>query len=349
MSSKRGIKIVAKWTAAALGGLLIAGGLLAPREAEAQTMSNVMIAGPGGASLLARVYRPANQVSGMPAAVLLHGCSGVWSKSVAPTFSCTGSSCTVDQAINAQSHIEKWGRHLAAQGYYALAVDSFSNRGAGTQKQCGGGTVDPYTTRADDFYAGKDHLLATYDVAPGGVAVIGWSQGAETALIVSAETPNDEDTTYCSLGVADCAAREADRPAAAVTFYPGCGSLLGFGYHIGNGTAASPQDPGYFRPDVPLRWNHGEADTTVAFGPCLARMNEANTPTYASGVEIDTYAGVNHSFDMNTGTTNAQLWAWPAAKCSAAELLDPTKVELCAREDADIDSMAFILANVAGE
>ncbi|APR77808.1 dienelactone hydrolase [Minicystis rosea] len=324
-------------------------GAMSAREAAAQTMENVLISGPGGTQLLARVYKPANPTSGMPGAVLLHGCSGMWSNSVPPDITCTATPCTVGQTKYAQSHIEKWGRQLASHGYWAIAVDSFTTREKGTQYQCGGGgEVNPYITRPKDFYAGKDHLLATFDAAEQGVAVIGWSQGAEAALITAAETPRDSDTTYCSMGVSACEARAEDRPAAAVIFYPGCGADLGFGYEKGTGTAANPQDPGYFRPDIPVRWNHGTGDTTVPIGACQARIDEA-IATYASDITLDAYAGAAHSFDMNPGTTNAERWAFPTTKCDAAELANTANADLCARRDADIDSWAFITANVSGD
>lgn len=346
MITKRGFKGMVKWTVAAtLGGLAMTG-LFAPREAAAQTMENVRV---GSANLLARVYKPANPVSGMPGAVLMHGCSGMWSNSAPPAVTCTSSGCTVEQSKVAQSHIEKWGRQLASQGYWAIAMDSFTTRDSGTQNQCGGtGPVNPYTTRVGDFYTGKDHLLDTFDAAPHGVAVIGWSQGAESALVASAETPRGEDTTYCSMGVAECDARIEDRPAAAVVFYPGCGADLGFGYVKGTGTAASPEDAGFFRPDIPVRWNHGNADTTVPVGACQARVDAA-IADYGSDITLDVYAGAAHSFDINTGTTNAQRWAFPTTSCTAAELADSNNADLCARRDADIESMAFLRDNVVGE
>lgn len=63
---------MAKWTAAALGGLVIAG-VVDPRDAAAQTQQNVVISGPGGTNLLGRVYAPASPTSGMPGAVWLRG------------------------------------------------------------------------------------------------------------------------------------------------------------------------------------------------------------------------------------------------------------------------------------
>jgi dienelactone hydrolase len=335
-------------TVSALLGLSAAGLSLAiaPASASAQTRGNIRFVDSGTSqAYLARIYQPnlTNAPVGYlpPAVVLMHGCSGMWSNSVAPTVTCSGSTCTVG-AANAQSHIEKWGRHLATQGYIALALDGFTTRSNGSQDHCGESPpydpateVDPYTTRADDFYIAKDFLINNYSANPDGIGELGWSHGAQAALVNAAETPRDADTA-CSTPAA-CAAREDARPTAVVVFYPGCGENLGFGY--------SGSDPGYWRPDVPMRWNHGEDDATTAFGPCEERVDEA-LATYASDIDFDHYDFVDHSFDINTVADDGAIYTFPTVKCTAAQTAStPTR---CARWDADIDSLAFITAEIQG-
>ncbi|MFT3776412.1 MAG: hypothetical protein QM820_64550 [Minicystis sp.] len=346
--------------ASALMGLLSAG--VAPATASAQTRTNVYFVGSGGQGLIGRVYQP--NLSGAPAGykppgmVLMHGCSGMWSYNTPPTVTCSGGSCTVSTSEVAQSHIEKWGRKLSAAGYVALAVDSYTTRtptgpGPGPyptpaqyQHQCHGdtyaGAVDPYTTRVDDFLSAKSRLSSTYNVNVHGVGELGWSQGAEATLVSAAATPVNNNTEWCDISSMQCVGRTLTQPTASVVFYPGCGPNLGYGYDDDDPLNI---DPGYWRPDVPMRWNHGEADGTTPFAPCDLRVDEA-VSTYGASIDFDHYASVDHSFDMYVSGEDPSIYAFPTAKCSPADTVTyPSK---CARWDADIDSLAFIQSNVQG-
>lgn len=327
-------------------GLLTVGlGLCAaPAVASAQTQLNTGFIDSGGESHLARVYRPspAQLPSGYhpPAVVMMHGCSGMWSGGNRPQALLWNGIWMVDQGPVAQSHIEKWGRKLAEEGYYAMAIDGYSLRTDGSQNHCNESPpyvspkVDPYTTRAGDFLAARDFLVDSYDVSLTGVGELGWSQGAQTTLVNVAETPRTSDVAYCAHGAFACSFRALTRPAAAVVFYPGCGSNLGYGY--------SSSSPGYWRPDVSVRWNHGDADGTVPFESCGERIDNALT-TYLADIDLDLYESVGHSFDQNDPPG---LYTFPTTKCTPQETAsEPTR---CARQDADIDSLTFILSEVQG-
>jgi dienelactone hydrolase len=320
----------------------------APAPASAQTYQNVCFLDGNNAENIGRLYRPSQPPAGYkpPAVVLMHGCTGMWSNSSPPTISHPAGVCTVGQGTVAQSHIEKWGRRLAAEGYLALAIDGYTTRADNSQNHCGESPpfdpateVDPYTTRAFDFYVAKSYLANQRNANPAGIGVLGWSQGAESALVTAAATPRNNNVVYCpppwnSWG---CLLRPALRPAAAVVFYPGCGANLGYGYSGGA--------PGYWRPDVPIRWNHGEDDATTAFGPCEDRVDRA-VSTYGASIDFDHYDNVGHSFDMNTVADDGSLYAFATVKCTAAQqMATPTR---CARWDADIDSLAFITSQIHG-
>jgi dienelactone hydrolase len=323
----------------------------APADASAQTRSNVYFSS-GSQGYIGRVYQP--NLSGAPAGyqppgiVMMHGCTGMWSNSVPPTITCSGGNCTVASTPIAQSHIEKWGRKLADEGYVALAIDSFTTRTppnvttTAYQQQCNGdtygGAVDPYTTRTNDFLAAKNRLHGTYNVSSTGVGELGWSQGAETALVNAAITSRTTDTEWCALGTTQCQARADSRPQAVVVFYPGCGANLGYGY-------SNQASPGFWRPDVPVRWNHGELDTDTPIGPCEARADRA-VSFYAEDVDFEPYDDADHSFDRNDAAQDGSIYAFATTSCTPTQ--EATYPEMCDRWDADMDSLNFILANVQG-
>lgn len=301
--------------------------LVLPGTANADTQSNITFdALEAGKDLDGRVYLPDPMPEHAPAIIMVHGCSGMWSGS---------------DPVNAiaQRHIEKWGLELAAQGYVALAVDSYSTRTpAGTteaayQNQCSTdpwkGDVNPYTTRVGDIEAAQDFLIAAYDVDVDALGLLGWSQGAQSVMVAMAATPSTSNVAY------------VDPPtyAAAVTFYPGCGTALGYGMSY------SLSKDGYWRPGNPMRLHHGGTDSLIT--DCRKRaLNAQNNLGAGLGTPDELvwreYAGVGHSFDM-VGTTTA----FPTAKCDVGELADPTKKAECAMRDADLDSLDFILDRVS--
>lgn len=296
-----------------------------PSLARADTYTNIEITGPNPSELLdARIYEPDDLVDHPPAVILLHGCGGMWSNDT--------------PSKGAVKEIERWGRELARQGYVAIAVDAYGGREIGGatwlafQYQCSGttyaGAVDPYTTRVDDIEAARDFLIDEYDIDTAAVGVIGWSQGAQAVLVAMAATSREDDVALAG----------GSPYAAAVAYYPGCGEALGYGLDV------SEDDPGFYRPRAPMRLHHGTSDPLHPH--CDIRADHAIAelgagPQGSAPLTWVEYAGVGHSFD-NQGTT-----AFPTAECSAAEW--QTAAPMCAMRDADLDSRAFLLAEVVAQ
>ena len=120
-----------------------------------------------------------------PAAVLLHGCSGI------------------NDAQRAMAN------QLVKQGYVALIVDSFSPRGF-YNGVCGTSNVG-FKTRAQDGYGALEYLKGLPYVDSKRIALIGWSHGAISAL-EAVNRVNRENFP-----------KEANhRFRAVVAFYPVC-------------------------------------------------------------------------------------------------------------------------------
>jgi len=283
-------------------------------------VQNVRIDLPDGSYLPGRLYGP-SEPNGA-AIVMMHGCTGLWAQ---------GQPWTV-----AQGAIEKWGIELARDGFVALAIDSYTSRTpAGVephdfQVQCAGtayaGAVDPYTTRVGDMDTAVDWLRYRLGSAARRVGALGWSQGAESVLVRSAETYAHENASRF-----DDPANEAAAQLATVAFYPGCGANLGF-------VEGSGIETSYWRPHHDVRLNHGGADPLNA-----ACANRAQTAVdiygsvSGSGHWIDyvEYPNAQHSFD-------GALTEWPAVRCAP----DAAPSDFCAATDADIDSLEFLLARL---
>lgn len=275
-----------------------------------------------GLSLPARLYGPV-QPNGA-AVVMTHGCSGMWRHDEPWTV--------------AQGAIEKWGQELARNGYFALAIDSYTSRApAGVdprdfQRQCSGdvhdGAVDPYTTRVEDMDEAIAWLRYRLGIAATSrLGALGWSQGAQSVLVRSAETYVDQNVSRF-----DDSADETTSLLASVAFYPGCGTHLGF--VEGSGVESS-----FWRPHRDLRLNHGGADPLHA---SCAQRSEIAVGTYGSVPESGhavwyiEYPNAHHSFD-------GAITEWPATRCAPGT--PPS--DICAASDADISSLEFLSARLA--
>lgn len=104
------------------------------------------------AGMAAILGEPSGDAAPYPAVVVLHGCSG------------------------ATSHSMAIADRLGGWGYVALAVDSFATRGI--DNHCGGMLID----QAFDAYAALDYLARLPLVDPARVAVLGQSMGGFSAL-----------------------------------------------------------------------------------------------------------------------------------------------------------------------
>lgn len=309
---------------------------LGATAAHAIDVTQVTFNGPGGVTLRGVLYTPddfegaldgAGEPTGPayqhPAVVMMHGCTGIWSNRT--PFAVNG-----DGTPNLQNHIEKWGLKLAAEGYVALAVDSYTPREPATvdttkveqrqdwQNQCKGttnaGKVNPYTTRVEDARAAFAWLAAdTVHIDDDRVGLMGWSQGAESTLVESADAGRDVPKVM--------RATSDRRFASAVAFYPGCGTDLGFG------SATS----GHWRPWVDLRLQVGTGDSF--YTSCQNRVTRANAIKVTGSnltYSFVGYAGAAHGFDQTAEE-------WPTAYCADA---NPTG-DVCAMDAADIDSLEF--------
>lgn len=263
----------------------------------------------------------------VPAVVLMHGCTGIWSnRNVGATNG--------DGSPNLQNHIEKWALQLASEGVVALVIDSFTPRrpdavpanqspttfDSDWQNQCRneryGGQVNPYTTRVLDARAGYAFLETFAQVDAGRVGLLGWSQGAQSVLVEMADSFRTE--TFQARPQSDLLF------ATGVVYYPGCGTDLGFGSSVSGG---------FWKPYGDVRMNMGALDGFNTL--CTSRFNRARS-LLGSGPEVPvlpyaTYEGAEHSFD---GVSQD----WPEAICEA-----PASGDVCAMNDSDINSLDFLL------
>jgi dienelactone hydrolase len=155
----------------------------APRV-EAISDVSIPFSAPPPSALTGKLYRP--QGTGpFPAAVLMHGCSGL----------ATGSTGMDNVALL-----------LRESGYVALEVDSFLSRGVATV--CDNPMKHPTQyERVDDAFAARRYLSSLSFVVPDRIALVGWSHGGTTALLTWARKSDE--------------ARSASF-AAIAAYYPYC-------------------------------------------------------------------------------------------------------------------------------
>jgi dienelactone hydrolase len=206
--------------------------------------------------LVAYVFEPTGQ-GAHPAVVMLHGCGGAYAR---------------DGALNAR-HL-MWGEFLAAHGYVALMLDSFTSRGA--KELCTQKFADRTLKEADrvgDAYAALAFLRGRSDVDATRVAVLGWSHGGGTTL-ATITRPLAQGAGF----------------ARAVAFYPGCTNRA--------------KRPAAFRPYAPLLVLIGESDDWTPAAPCEALT--AAVRSSGGPMEIVTYPDTFHDFD-NPGITRQRV------------------------------------------
>ena len=197
----------------------------------------------GPTTLHAEFAMPSGPVRA-PAVVLLHGCGG---------------------PFPARDH--QWRDHLLASGHPVLLPDSFGSRGLGSQCRNPSRTVTPGAARREDAIAAAKWLQAQPGIPPGGVAVLGWSNGGSTVL-------------------ATARAGRSDLPPGLirgfVAFYPGCSSFAD----------RAGADARHWTPAAPLLLLMGESDDWTLAAPCHA-LAEANP----GRVQSVFYPGAYHDFD----------------------------------------------------
>jgi dienelactone hydrolase len=191
------------------------------------------IASTAGAEEL--LYRPEGP-GPFPAVVLLHGCSGI---------------------IQTE---RGWAQELRRRGYVALVVDSFRTRGY--REICTDFTRVTRSQRVEDAYAALSRLRAETFVAPGAIALMGFSNGGY-ALLQAMRSP----LTAAPPGF-----------RAAVAMYPECQFDVGAAFY------------------APILILMGEADDWTLASHCRDLADAAARGTGAP-VLLHAYPGVFHSFD----------------------------------------------------
>ena len=182
------------------------------------------------------------------AVVMVHGCGGAYGR---------------NGRLNPRHQM--WGEYLAAQGYIALMVDSFTSRGIKevcTQKTSTR-TIRP-RDRVGDAYAALAYLRSRPDVDAANVSLLGWSHGGSTVLNAMARAPSS------SPGF-----------TRAIAFYPGCTPFA--------------RAPGDFHPYAPLLVLMGEADDWTPAAPCRELADIVGKRP--EPMELVLYPGAYHDFD----------------------------------------------------
>lgn len=221
---------------------LLALTLQAARAPAAQAQE-VRVPGPDGIMLNAELFLPRGTPRGAPV-VELHSCSGPNPKRDA-----------------------EWARLLAADGHIVLLPDSFGSRGLVSQCTNPSRAVAAAGLRRQDTLAAARWLLARPGTAPGGVVLMGWSDGATAALTLATAGP--DLTPGLIRGV--------------VAFYPGCGGFA---------------DRAAWAPAAPLLILAGEADRRSPPAACHVLADRS-----PGRVTLVTYDAALHDFDIAAPVT----------------------------------------------
>lgn len=201
--------------------------------------ATVTLPGPDGIELRADLLLPDGPPVA-PAVVALHGCGGPY-----PARDAT------------------WGAALRARGHIVLFPDSFGSRGLGSQCRVRQRVATASGLRRDDALAAARWLADRPGTPPGGVALMGWSDGGSTVLAAARRMPGLEPGLLRGL----------------VAFYPGCWPVR--------------REAGW-APAAPLLILHGEADDWTPIAPC--RTLAETVP----GVSLVAYPDAVHDFDVDT-------------------------------------------------
>jgi dienelactone hydrolase len=207
---------------------------LLPWFAKAET---IRFPGPDGMVLNAELFTPRGKPK-PPAIVALHGCAGPVPK-----------------------RDEDWARRLSAAGHIVLLPDSFGSRGLGSQCANASRAVTAGGKRRQDAIAAMTYLAARPGTPPGGVLLMGWSDGASTVLAAGHVAPDLPPGLLRGM----------------IAFYPGC-----------RGAAERAS----WEPAAPLLILMGEADDWTPAAPCHALAERL-----PGKVKLITYNGAYHDFD----------------------------------------------------
>jgi dienelactone hydrolase len=198
---------------------------------------SIRFPGPDGMVLNGTLVLPKGKAKA-PAIVALHGCGGPM-----------------------PARDDDWAKRLAAMGHIVLLPDSYGSRGLGSQ--CGNASrhVTASGKRREDALAAIRYLTARAGTPPGGVLLMGWSDGGTTVLSAGRESPELPEGSLRGM----------------IAFYPGC-------------TAAERKS---WIPAAPVLILMGDADDWTPPGPCHAVAERL-----PAKVKLVTYPGAYHDFDV---------------------------------------------------
>ena len=208
-----------------------------------------------GKNVSAYLFRP--NISGKrPAVVMLHGCAGLISKK--------------DGGLKPRE--KAWRDIFLEEGYVVLLVDSFTDRGYRSicKIPLTNRPIEPNQERPRDAYGALQWLQRQSFVAPGKIAIGGWSNGAMSLLWTGLDSaPQRPKGLTHDFRV-------------AFGFYPGCITL-------------GREKPGY-KSSVPTMLQLGGDDNWTWPRPCQ-RLAEIANRIGSAPIAVITHQGAVHSFD----------------------------------------------------
>jgi dienelactone hydrolase len=254
--------------------------LMLPAFAHAQA---VRVPGPEGIMLNADLFAAQGKARGA-AIVALHGCSGP-----------------------APARDEGWARQLAASGHVVLLPDSFGSRGLGSQCAARTRLVTPTGVRRHDALAALRWLAERPGTPPGGLVLMGWSDGANTVLTAGRATADLSPGLIRGL----------------IAFYPVCRGI------------AETKD---WTPAAPLMILMGEPEEN---SPSVAACH-AVADKFPGKVTLVTYAGAHHEFDVPEAPSRAKPAKAKHGLITPISGMTTANVNVAARDDAGRRVAAFI-------
>jgi dienelactone hydrolase len=264
--------------------LFLAAATALGRPARAQGMApaeSVMFKSLSGEVITGRLFLPKG-TGPFPAVVGLHGSGGY-----------------------APAH-DRWATRLAASGYAMFLVDSYTARGYREIISVGLSTI-PVPLRVKDAIGALEYLQTRKEINPKEIAVLGWSQGATTAVATAA-------TMRQTL-----IAKTAPHFAAAIALYPRCNQYM---------TDTQPMG------DTPLLVLMGSADAVTPAAACDTLFDAWLSK--GAAVSLIVYPGMKHNFDFTAPTTAMLDRAQPIADPPA---ISPSWTPV---DDAEVRALSFL-------
>lgn len=176
--------------------------LLAGCTAAPGTQGTGMVGIPAPNVVLTASYALPPGPAVAPAIVALHGCGGPWA-----------------------ARDNQWRDLFLAAGHPVLLPDSFGSRGLGSQCSVVSRSVSPRRERRADTLASLQWLAAQPGTPPGGLVVMGWSNGGSTVLATAEQgvVPPGLVRGYVAMypGCASYARRAGWIPAAPILIMMG--------------------------------------------------------------------------------------------------------------------------------